>query len=88
MTILVTPDEFGVWRNGSELPAAACRRSIRPYDTFTGQWLNYDLAATPPRRGRNLLELALLGRPEGFSGGVTLEDVEITVEYDVFPTVK
>ena len=88
VTNLVTPDQFDVWLNGQQLPARSCRRSIRPYDTYTGQWLDFDLAATPLRKGRNLLEVALCGRPDGFEGGVTLEDVEITVDYDVYAAVK
>ena len=88
VTNLVTPDRFDVWLNGAQLPANSCRRSIRPYDSYTGQWLDFDLAATPPRQGKNLLEIALCGRPDGFAGGVTLEDVEITFAYDVFAAVK
>ena len=35
--------------------------------------------------GRNLLEISLQERPNGLEGGVTVEDVEIIVEYGLYP---
>ena len=34
-----------------------------------------------PREGANTLEVALVSRPEGMGGGVTVCDVEVIVEY-------
>ena len=84
VTNLVTADQLDVWLNGERLPAAARRYDMRPYDTFTGQWLTFDLAGGSLRQGANVLALALSSRPAGFAGGVVVEDVEIIVEYDVF----
>jgi hypothetical protein len=88
ITNLVTPDHLEVLLNGALLPPTACRRSIRPYDSFTGQWLTFDLAGIPLQQGANILEIALCGRPAGFVGGVVVEDMEIIVAYDVYAVVS
>jgi hypothetical protein len=33
-----------------------------------------------------VLEVALKERPAGFVGGVTVEDVEVLIEYGAYPT--
>ena len=39
-----------------------------------------------PRKGRSLLEVSLAGIPAGLAGGVTIENVELTVEYGSYPS--
>ena len=34
-----------------------------------------------PQLGRNLLEIALVGRPDGLAGGLSIEEVELAIEY-------
>jgi len=87
ITNLVTADHLEVTLNGVLLSPDTCRHTIRPYDTFTGQWLVFDLAATPPKQGANILEIALCERPNGFAGGVTVEDLELIVDCDIYAAV-
>jgi hypothetical protein len=75
---MVGPDRFIVRLNGASLDGEPLRRTSHRYGF---QWLDFTLAAIRPRRGENLLEVALASRPEGLEGGVTLEQVEVAVDY-------
>ena len=88
ITNLVTLDHLEVSLNGNLLPATTCRYDMRPYDTYTGQWLTFDLAGMSLQQGANILAIALSGRPTGFTGSVVVEDVEIIIEYGVFTAVS
>ncbi|MDE0855642.1 MAG: hypothetical protein OSA97_14590 [Nevskia sp.] len=88
ITNLVTLDHLEVSLNGNLLPATTCRYDMRPYDTYTGQWLTFDLAGMSLQQGANILAIALSGRPTGFTGSVVVEDVEIIIEYGVFAAVS
>lgn len=86
VTNLVTADTFEVFLNGESLAGERCTRSIiRSRDPYAGQWLEFHLARVRPQKETNLLEVALKERPPGFVGGVTVEDVEILVEYGPYP---
>jgi|GEM_PF-5280686 hypothetical protein len=54
------------------------RDSIAPYD---GLELELHLENVWPQLGRNLLEIALAGRPDGLAGGLSIEEVELAIEY-------
>ena len=83
---LVTADTFEVRLNGESLADERCTRSvIRSRDPYAGQWLDFHLERVRPQKGANVLEVALRERPTGFAGGVTVEDVEILVEYGPYP---
>ncbi|MBI4552296.1 MAG: hypothetical protein HY710_08540, partial [Candidatus Latescibacteria bacterium] len=58
---------------------------IRSLDPYSGLWLEFDLDRVRPQQGQNLLELSLRERPPGLKGGVTVEDVEVIVEYGTYP---
>jgi len=88
ITNLVTLDHLEVSLNGNLLPATTCRYDMRPYDTYTGQWLTFDLAGMSLQQGANILAIALSGRPTEFTGSVVVEDVEIIIEYGVFAAVS
>ncbi len=88
ITNLVTPDHLEVSLNGDLLPATSCRYDMRPYDTYTGQWLTFELAGMSLQQGANILTIALSVRPTGFAGSVVVEDVEIIIEYGVFAAVS
>ena len=88
ITNLVTPDHLEVSLNGDLLPATSCRYDMRPYDTYTGQWLTFELAGMSLQQGANILAIALSVRPTGFAGSVVVEDVEIIIEYGVFAAVS
>ena len=82
---LVTQDRFETNLNGVSLESEPCRRTARTYDAYTGVWLEFDLNQVRPRRGANTLQFSLRERPDGFGGGISIDDVELIVEYDVFP---
>ncbi|MBM3755341.1 MAG: hypothetical protein FJW38_15315 [Acidobacteria bacterium] len=75
---MVGPDQFAVRLNGASLESEPRRRTSHRYGF---QWLDYTLTGKRPRRGENLLEFTLASRPEGLEGGVTVEQVEVAVDY-------
>lgn len=85
VTNLVTADEFTVKLNGHSLGGEALLRSpgnsVSPY---SGLWLDYRLRQIRPRRGENLLEVSLGRRPAKLEGGVTVEEVELVIEYGTY----
>ena len=86
VTNLVTADTFEVRLNGQSLAEERCTRTtIRSRDPYAGQWLEFLLERVRPQKGTNVLAVALKERPAGFVGGVTVEDVEILVEYGPYP---
>jgi hypothetical protein len=79
---LVSADRFAVWVNNTRLPAEPVSRSpIRSIDPYAGQTLVYDLTTNPPRKGSNRLKFCLESRPEGLEGPITIEDIDIAVDY-------
>ena len=84
---LVTADSFTVELNGKSLASESCLRTfesrIRP---FRGQRLEYQLEDVRPRKGENVLTVALEKRPEEFVGGVTISNVELSIEYGAYPS--
>jgi hypothetical protein len=84
---LVSADRLTISLNGKSLAGETCLRSyadnIAPY---TAQWLDFRLEGVRPRKGENLLELSLDSRPAGLEGGITVDDVEIIVEYSPYPS--
>lgn len=86
VTNLVSADRVAVWLNGVPLDDQVVRRDFLSRHTpYTGQWLDLELREPRPVRGRNTVEVALVERPPRFGGGVTLEDVELLVEYGPYP---
>jgi hypothetical protein len=82
---LVSDHALRLRLNGRPL-AGPCRRSpLRPVDPYAGQWVEVELDRGAIRRGENLLELALLRRPEDLVGALVVEDMEVLVEYGIYP---
>ena len=75
---LVTADRLEVELNGASLSDELMRRTSHRYEF---QWLDYELVRQRPRRGRNVLGVSLQSRPRGLQGGVTVDQVEVLVEY-------
>lgn len=75
---LVEPDTLVVRLNGVPLEREPVRKTSHRYEYH---WLDFTLGRTRPRRGQNLVEVTLARRPEGMEGGVTVEQVEVMVEY-------
>ena len=92
---VVLADRFTILLNGKSLAGETCLRSFgrfwlsRPGPHLhdpRGHWLEFHLKDVLPHKGQNVLEISLDSRPEGLIGGVTVEDVEVFVEYGPFPT--
>ena len=84
---LVSADEITVLLNGESLANETCRRDYgSEVNAYSGQWLEFDLVGVRPRKGQNLLEIALDKRPEGLVSPLVVEDVEIIVEYGSYPS--
>ena len=82
---LVSGDRLTVRLNGESLANETCLRDF--VDTpYQGQWLEFELKATRPRMGQNALEVSLDGRPDGLEGGVSIQNVEVLVEYGAYPS--
>ena len=75
---LVTADNLELSLNGSSLAGEPMRRTSHRYDF---QWLEYTLSKVLPRPGENVLSARLASRPEGLGGGVTVDQMEVLVEY-------
>ena len=86
---LVTSDRLTVLLNGKSLAGETCLRAFgqnTPHIAPRGQWLEFQLKDVRPVKGQNVLEISLDSRPEGLEGGVTVENVEVYVEYSPYPS--
>ena len=83
----VSADRLTILLNGKSLEGELCRRryghEFGPYDA---QWLEFELEGVRPRQGGNLLEISLDSRPVGLAGGISLEEMEIYLEYGPYPS--
>ena len=85
ITNLMAVHQLEIFLNGESLAQELCRRTFpkRP-DPYAGQWLAFDLEAARPQKGRNLLEIVLKEQPADFIAPLTVEDVEIIVQYGAY----
>jgi len=82
---LVSDHALRLRLNGRSL-TGPCRRSpLRAVDPYAGQWVEVELDRAHLRQGENLLEIALVRRPEDLVGPLSVEDAEIRVEYGLYP---
>jgi hypothetical protein len=81
----VTADRLTVLLNGESLSGETCLRDFGRRDGPRDVLLEFHLSSVRPRRGRNLLEISLDSRPPGLEGGVTIEEVEVAIEYGPYP---
>ena len=58
---------------------------VYPYTDPRNHWLEFDLVDCVPPKGENLLEVSLESRPDGLTGGVTIQEVEVEVRYSPYP---
>ncbi len=83
---LVSADQLTIELNGESLENETC---LRPYAGPLNQynmWLEFHLADVRPKKGRNILTVALEGRPPRLEGSVVIEDVEVIVDYGPYPS--
>ena len=84
---LASGDRLTVLLNGQSLADETCLRDFgRDAGPAALYSLEFHLRRVRPHRGRNVLEVSLDGRPDELIGGVTVQDVEITVEYGPYPS--
>ena len=82
---LVSAQGLGLRLNGCPLEAVCRRTPLRQVDPYAGQWVELEMDRAAIRQGENLLEVALVCWPEDLVGGIVLEDVEVLVEYGIYP---
>ena len=84
---LTSADRLTVRLNGRSLADETCLRdyswNVAPYQ---GQMLEFHLSHVLPRKGRNVLEISLDERPGLLGGGVSIEHMELDVEYGSYPS--
>ena len=84
---LVSADRLTVLLNGSSLDRESCQRDFSNRNApYVGQWLQFQLEEIRPRKGENVLAISLDRRPAGLEGGVTIQNVEVLVEYGAYPS--
>ncbi|HJN30621.1 MAG TPA: hypothetical protein QF604_22165 [Candidatus Latescibacteria bacterium] len=81
---LVPADVFDVRLNGVCLASEPCRRYPRWHDAYIGTWMEFELNTVRPVRGTNTLQFALRERPASLEGEISIDDVELIVEYDLY----
>ena len=84
---LVGADRITILLNGRSLSDETCLRSYGGVvNPFFGQWLEFHLQDVRPLKGPNVLEISLDGRPKGLEASVTVDDLEVIVEYGSYPS--
>ena len=81
---LVPADVFDVRLNGVCLASEPCRRYPRWHDAYIGTWMEFELNTVRPVRGTNTLQFALRERPASLEGEISIDDVELIVEYGLY----
>jgi hypothetical protein len=85
ITNLVSKDHLTITLNGRELAEAHWKRDfIRNRDPYAGQWLEIDCNLTRPQTGSNELGIEFIKRADSMAGKITVEDVELIVEYGTY----
>lgn len=87
----VSADEFTILLNGESLADQPWRRNSGAYiripvsphriEHYSALWLEIDLDSIRPKQGDNAIEISLDNRPPKLGGGVTIDDLEINIEY-------
>ncbi len=85
---LVTDDQLSIRLNGNSLAREMCRRDFgNLHAPYEGQRLEFELTESLPQRGLNTLDISLDGRAGGLKGGITIQGVEVLIEYGAYPAV-
>ncbi|MFN0164950.1 MAG: hypothetical protein ACKV22_00850 [Bryobacteraceae bacterium] len=77
---LLTADRIRISLNGVTLDRQPLRKTTHRYEFL---WLEYLLETVRPKKGENVLGVALEARPEGMGGGVIVDRVETIIEYSL-----
>jgi hypothetical protein len=88
---IVSADRFTVVLNDHSLATETCRRLRKterdtfPHSGARNFWLDFQLQDIRPVQGWNTLTITLDGRPKGLGGSVSLEEVEVIINYSPYP---
>ena len=84
---LLSDDALTISLNGQSLVGETCLRHFgRPFDPYGAQWIEFHLRTERPQKGENVLEISLDRRPAGMVAGITVEQLQIIVEYGSYPS--
>jgi hypothetical protein len=79
---IVSADRLTILLNGESLEGELCRRDYgHVFGPYEAQWLEFELEKVRPRQGENTLEISLDSRPEGLASGISVDEMEVYVEY-------
>ena len=84
-------DELSILLNGQSVLDQSVTRDFAhntPHIAPRGLDLQFQLRDVLPRQGWNTLQIALDARPDLMEGGITIEQVELRVEYSPYPSVR
>ena len=91
ITNLIMGDELTILLNGQPVLGQPVTRTFAhntPHIAPRGLDLRFQLRDVLPRRGWNTLQMSLDARPDLMEGGITIEQVELGVEYSPYPSVR
>ena len=84
---LLSNDKLTIELNGNSLTNEPLIRNYgRPFDPYGAQLLEFDLRNFKPNTGNNVISISLDSRPEDMVNGITVEKVELSVEYGSYPS--
>jgi hypothetical protein len=83
---IVGPDRVTVSLNGESIDKESCHRDFLPGGPYAGQRLVFELKAIRPKKGRNVLKIALVERPPRLASTVTVSNAEVMIEYGPYKT--
>ena len=85
-TNVVSADVLSIALNGQSLDMEHSSRSqLGDHVPYNGQWIDVRLRGVRPVVGENTLEFAIVRRPARLATSVTLQYVELKVDYNIFP---
>ena len=84
---LVSDDKLQILLNGNSLESEHCKRySSNEISAYHGQWLEFNLANIQPIKGPNKLDISLISHPVDLVSTLVIEDIEVIVKYNYYPS--
>ena len=91
ITNLIMADVLTILLNGQSILGQSVTRDFAhntPHLAPRGLDLRFQLRNVLPRRGWNTLQISLDARPDLMEGNITIEQIELEVEYSPYPSVR
>jgi hypothetical protein len=84
---ITSADKLTILLNGKSLEGETCLRDYgNIFGPYAAQWLDFELEKVRPRRGKNTLEISLDSRPAGLVAEVSIDEVEVFIQYGAYPS--